>query len=50
MQNKLIQAVSDPIGLVEAEVAAVGGEYKQAARIYAEFLKAEIARLEKETQ
>ena len=49
-QDKLIQAVADPIGLVEEEVAAVGGEYKKAARIYAEFLKAEIARLEKEGQ
>jgi hypothetical protein len=39
-----------PIGLVEEEVAAVGGDYKKAARIYADFLRAEIARLEKENQ
>ena len=49
-QDKLIEAVPDPIGLVEEEVASVGGAYKEAAKIYAAFLKAEIARLEKEGQ
>ncbi len=45
-QGKLVKAISNPIGLVETEVAAVGGDYKAAAKKYAEFLKAEIARLE----
>jgi len=49
-QDKLVNAVSDPIGLVEQEVAAVGGAYKNAAKVYAAFLKTEIARLEKESQ
>ena len=48
-QDKLIQAVPDPIGLVEEE-AAVGGDYKKAAKTYADFLRAEIASLEKENQ
>jgi TRAP-type C4-dicarboxylate transport system substrate-binding protein len=46
-QDKLINAVPDPIGLVEAEVASVGGEYKKAAKIYADFLRTEIAKMEK---
>ncbi len=49
-QEKLIEAVADPIGMVEAEVANVGGVYKQASKVYAEFLRAEIARMEKTDQ
>ena len=45
-QEKLVKAIPDPIGLIEAEVASVGGEYKKAAKIYADFLRAEIARME----
>jgi TRAP-type C4-dicarboxylate transport system substrate-binding protein len=44
-QAKLVDSVPDPIGLVEAEVAAVGGDYKEAAKKYADFLRAEIAKM-----
>lgn len=45
-QDKLVKAISDPIGLVQTEVAGVGGDYVAAAQQYADFLKTEVAKLE----
>ena len=49
-QDKLIERIPEPIGMVETEVAAVGGDYQEAAKKYADFLRTEIARMEKANQ
>ena len=41
-QDRLKEVLPDPIALVEKKVAAVGTEYKEPARRYASFLRAEL--------
>jgi TRAP-type C4-dicarboxylate transport system substrate-binding protein len=44
-QDKLIEAIKDPVGIPEAQVAALGGDYVNAAKEAANWMRAELPKM-----